>query len=94
MTHTFTLNIVTPSKVIHEGQSSSLVAPSELGYLGVLVDHAPLVTNVVSGRITTRDPSGKNIQWDYQGTGFLEVLNNTVTLLLDQVPASREVKQD
>jgi F-type H+-transporting ATPase subunit epsilon len=89
MTRAFTLNIVTPSKVIYEGQSRSLVAPSELGYLGVLVDHAPLVTNVVSGVITTHDLSGALIQWDYRGAGFLEVLANTVTLLLDQVPVRR-----
>ena len=81
----FQVNIITPEKAVYEGRVSSLIAPGELGYLGVLANHAPLITNLVPGKISFRDDSEKLTTIDSQGKGFLEVLNNNVTLLLDAI---------
>ena len=82
MAKLFSLSIITPDATLYEGKISSLVAPSTLGYLGVLADHAPLIATLAAGRITLRDDSDKRKVFDSKGGGFLEVMNNRVTILL------------
>jgi F-type H+-transporting ATPase subunit epsilon len=81
----FNLHIVTPEKEIFSGEVSSLVVPGEIGYLGVLANHAALVTNLIPGEITIKNISGKPTTLSSKGKGFLEILKNKATLLLDSV---------
>jgi len=88
MDKTFNLTILRPDKVIFQGCALSLVAPCENGYLGVLVDHAPMAANVVSGKITVREkPAAEPLVFSCKGKGFLEVLNNNVNLVLNYTDA-------
>jgi len=82
----FDLKIVTPEHVFFEGKTVSVVAPGTLGYLGILKNHAPLVTTIEPGRLTTRDLEGKTTSYQVNG-GFLEVLRNKVLILTDSVKA-------
>lgn len=82
MAKTFKLIIINPEKIIYEGEVVSLVAPSSLGYLGVLADHSPLIAKLSAGKIITREESGKTAIFDSKGFGFLEVLHNNVTMVL------------
>jgi len=84
MSKLFNITIITPEKTIYEGKASSLIAPCEYGYLGVLADHAPLIANVTSGKITVSNDLVPPQTFDFKGKGFLEVLNNNVTMLLTQ----------
>lgn len=81
----FNAQIITADKRIFEGEISSLVVPSELGYLGVLADHAPLIANLRPGKITFRDNSGFEKEIINKGKGFIEVIRNKATILLDSV---------
>lgn len=81
----FDVNIVTPERIAYEGRAISLIVPAELGYLGVLANHAPLVANLTRGTITVRDSSGNTRTFGCPGRGFLEVARNTATLLLDSI---------
>jgi len=83
MAKLFNVNILTPLETLYSGKVSSLVAPADSGYLGILADHAPMVAAMASGKITLKEESGSTKTIDYQGGGFLEVLDNQVTLLLD-----------
>ena len=83
MAKLFDLTIVTPDEVLYEGKASSLVAPCALGYLGVLGDHAPLIANMKSGKITLKEASGKSILFNSASNGFLQVLKNNVTIILN-----------
>jgi len=85
MENIFKLNIYTPDKIVMEGRAVSVVVPGAAGYLGVLAHHAPLVCATVPGKINVRDHAGKSLVIDSKGKGFLEVLNNNVTLLLESV---------
>ena len=78
----FLLTILCPDKKLYEGRIKSLVVPSELGYLGVLANHAPLITNLAPGKITIRKPSDEITVLHSKGKGFLEVNNNTASILL------------
>ena len=85
MAKLFRLSITTPDKTVYDGNVQSLVAPAQLGYLGILADHAPLATPLTAGRITLRDASGKATLFNMSESGFLEVSNNKATLLLNSI---------
>jgi F-type H+-transporting ATPase subunit epsilon len=81
----FSLNILTSTKTIFAADIISLIAPAELGYLGVLANHAPLIANLVSGKLILRDQSGKLTIIHSLGKGVLQVFKNNVTVLLENV---------
>ncbi len=81
----FKISISTPVKTVYEGEISSLIAPGELGYFGVLVDHAPLIANLVPGKIIIKDGPVQSVVFNCKGTGILEVLKNNVNVLVDSV---------
>jgi F-type H+-transporting ATPase subunit epsilon len=89
----YTLTIVTPERVVFEDKVSSLVAPGSEGYLGVLTDHAPLITALVPGKLTVKDKEGKEQIFSVSG-GFLEVSNNIATILADAVETPAEIDVD
>jgi len=78
----FNLNITTPDKTLYEGRISSLIAPSKLGYLGVLADHAPLIASLGTGRIILREDSNEQKVFESKSGGLLEIMKNNVTILL------------
>ena len=89
MAKTFQLNILTPEKTVYAGSAASLTVPGEAGYLGVLADHAPLVTTLFAGKISFKDQAGKETVLESEGKGFLEVFKNEATVIL--LAVSKEV---
>ena len=86
----FLLSIVTPEKIFYEEEVSSLVAPGIEGYLGILTDHAPLITALVPGKLTVKNSKGPEVIMAVSG-GFLEVLKNKVVVLADAVEFARDI---
>jgi len=84
MAKAFNVNIITPSGALYSGPVYSLILPAETGYLGILADHAPLITELAKGKIFLKDNSGVNQVFDIQKGGFLEVLDNNVIIALEQ----------
>ena len=80
----FDLKVVTPDGVAFEGRTISVVAPGTLGYLGILKDHAPLVTSLEKGNLTYKNEQGEVHAMKVEG-GFLEVRRNRVLVLTDKV---------
>ena len=82
------VKILTPTKVYNEGEFDSLVVDSVEGKLGVLKDHAPLVTILSEGHLVLKKKDGLNGGREYfVWGGFLEVNNNHVFIL------TREIKE-
>lgn len=79
----FELRIITPEQVVFSGPVTSLVAPGELGYLGVLAHHAPLITTLKKGRITVKHNEQEH-HFDVE-SGILEVSGNVATILTEQL---------
>jgi F-type H+-transporting ATPase subunit epsilon len=80
----YLLTIVTPEKVFYEHEVVSLIAPGSEGYLGVLTDHAPLITALVPGKLTVKDDKEQELTLATSG-GFMEVFKNHVTVLAHSV---------
>jgi len=81
----FNVKILLPTGAVYDGDISSLVAPAETGYLGILAHHAPLIARLKAGNIILRDPSGKTKSFALKSGGFLEVSDNSATLILDSL---------
>ena len=78
------LKIVTPNELFFEGDVEHVMAPGYNGYLGILQNHAPLITPIVKGNLAYRDHAGHTTTVKVEG-GFLEVLKNRVLVLTDKV---------
>ncbi len=86
MKKNFHVSMLTEDRTVYEGEAVSLVVPAELGLLGVLADHAPLVAHLVPGKIVLeKDGSAQPLVFYSEGKGFLEVSKNKATLLLDVI---------
>ena len=81
----FHLSILLPGKVAYETEASSLVVPAELGYLGVLAHHAPIIAQLRPGNITLRDSHDTTTSFTLKSDGFLEFSDNKATILLDSL---------
>jgi F-type H+-transporting ATPase subunit epsilon len=78
---TFKLTIVTAEREVFSEDVDSLQAPGIDGQLGILPNHAPLMTQLQPGEMTVRSGNDENVL--VVTGGFLEVLNNNVTILAD-----------
>lgn len=81
MAKKFAVEIVTPERVVLSEEAESLVVPAEKGYLGVLAGHAPLLCTLRAGEVRLKTARGERLF--ATGGGFLEVVRNKATLLVD-----------
>jgi len=81
----FQLDIITSERAIYHGIVSSLVVSSALGYMGILANHAALIANLIPGKLFFKEGPSENFkQIDSKVKGFIEVIKNNVTILLDE----------
>ena len=78
------LRVVTPEKVVFEGDARSLVAPAWDGWVGILPGHAPFLTLMGEGPLSVEPESGSRREFRIEG-GVMKVESNEVTVLADRV---------
>jgi F-type H+-transporting ATPase subunit epsilon len=83
------LEILTPEKKLYSGEVYGVQMPGISGSFEVLEKHAPLISALKAGRVKVlKDKSALSgaqnhtISFDIQ-SGFVEVLNNKVTVLVE-----------
>jgi len=84
MAITMHLDIVSAEKAIFSGPVEMVVATGELGELGVVPGHAPLLTVLKPGEIRVTQMGGQE-EIFYVSGGILEVQPNCVSVLADTV---------
>jgi F-type H+-transporting ATPase subunit epsilon len=78
------LEILTPVKKLFSDTVYGVQLPGIAGSFEVLDKHAPLVSALKAGKLKVlKDKSQKNISWFTIQGGFVEVLNNKVTVLVE-----------
>lgn len=89
----FSLDIVTPDRVVLSEQAVSLVAPGVLGSFGVLTNHAPFMSELKVGEMRFTTEQGKEVQVAVSG-GFIQVFENKITVLADSAERGDEIDVD
>ena len=74
------LEIITPEKELYNGEAKSVVVPGVGGSLGILDNHAPLITVLKEGNVVIKDEAGESSTFEVNG-GVIEVSNNEVLIL-------------
>ncbi len=75
------LLVVTPEKKVVEAEVGEVELPGELGYLGILPGHTPLITLLKTGVLTYRN--GGAAKSFAISSGFAEISNDRVSVLAD-----------
>ncbi|MFI5186597.1 MAG: ATP synthase F1 subunit epsilon [Chitinophagales bacterium] len=84
------LEILTPEKKLFSGEVYGVQMPGISGSFEVLEKHAPLVSALKAGRVKVlKDKQNHFSFFEIQG-GFVEVLNNKVTVLVEGASAIEE----
>ena len=85
------LEIITAEREVYSDEVDVLVAPGIEGELGILPHHAPLMTALQPGEIRIRK-EGEDV-FMAVSSGFLEVMDNKVTILADTAERSDEIDE-
>ena len=80
-----TVSVISPERVLFEGQASGVVAPGYDGELGILPGHAPLMTVLGKGVLRLQG-AGEGARFQVQG-GFLQVVDNVVRVVTESATA-------
>tara|TARA_B100000927_G_scaffold61367_2_gene47960 strand:- start:1793 stop:2026 length:234 start_codon:yes stop_codon:yes gene_type:complete len=73
------LQIITPDKTLYSGKADMVVVPGSDGFIGILNDHAPLVSSLSNGSVKVK--LGEEEKLFVVDGGVVEVLNNNVVIL-------------
>ncbi len=77
-----TVEIITPETTLYNGKASYVALPGSDGGLGILNNHAPLISSLKKGTVRLKDENGKEVKFDVKG-GTVEVFNNKVIILAE-----------
>jgi F-type H+-transporting ATPase subunit epsilon len=92
MADSFQLEIATPERRIFNERVREAELPGEAGYLGVLPDHAALMTVLAPGIVSYQNESG--IQLLVIDGGFAEVFDNNVRVVVTHAEPAAEVSAE
>ena len=90
------LSIVTPEKLVLNEEVDQVNAPGVEGDLGILYDHAPILTTMRPGRFSYElagEKGRETIQMVVSG-GYLEVTDNRVIVLAEAVEFLDEIDKE
>ena len=77
------VTVISPESAVFDGEADSVIAPAFDGQVGILANHAPLMTTLGTGTLTVRAGNVAH-RFAVQG-GFLQVVKNSVRVLAEHV---------
>ena len=83
------LEVVTPAGIIAEVEADMVVAPGTEGEFGVLPGHINFLTGIVPGEL--RYTNGEKTEYMAITSGFAEVSNDKVSVLVDSGEVAHEI---
>ena len=83
MAKAFQVDVVSPEATVWSGMATIVIARTPEGELGIMADHEPLMGALATGPVEIESESGERTTIGVHG-GFLQVLNNQVTLITDR----------
>jgi len=89
--NTLHVEVVTAERELYNGEADMVSAPGSEGRLGILPRHAALLTTLMSGELNIK--LGGAEEPLFVSGGFLEVSDNSVTVLADTAEHAEEIDQ-
>lgn len=80
-----TVSVISPERVLFEGEAESLVAPAFDGEVGILRGHAPMMTLLGKGELRLTG-GGSDRRFSVAG-GFLQVADDRVRVVTETASA-------
>ena len=77
-----TVSVISPERILFEGEARSVVAPGHDGELGILANHAPLMTVLGKGVLRLEGLAEGDQRFQVAG-GFLQVVDNVVRVVTE-----------
>ncbi len=77
-----TVSVVSPERVLFEGEAKSVIVPAYDGLLGILPRHAPLLALLGTGVLKVRAGAGEQ-RFTVAG-GFVQVKDDVVRVVAEQ----------
>ena len=77
-----TVSVISPERTLFEGAAMSVVAPAFDGEVGILTNHAPMMTLLGRGTLRVQCTSGTE-RFVVEG-GFLQVVDNQVRVVTER----------
>ena len=94
MTGKFDLTIISAESKVFEGEVENVLVPGMIGDFLVLSNHAPCISSVRPGFLEFTEGTSKKQRYFVSG-GIIEVLNNTVAVLVDSaIEGDKVIKED
>lgn len=75
------LEILTPEKILYQGEVDSITLPGTTGSFQLLKNHAPIISSLTRGMITFT--VGDKIKEMEVEDGFMEMHDNTVIVCIE-----------
>ncbi len=88
----FHLDIVSAEESIYSGPVEFLVAPAQMGEVGIYPRHTPMLTRIKSGMVRIKAQL-KEEEYIYVSGGMLEVQPDVVTILADTAVRSHDLDE-
>jgi len=85
------VEIVTQTGSVFSNDADEVVAPGGEGQLGILPNHAPLMTTLTIGALHIKRNGGEDTL--FVGGGFMEVHNNNVIILADDAENANDIDE-
>lgn len=82
------VTVISPEAAVFDGEADAVVAPAHDGEVGILPDHAPMMTTLGRGDLVIRTGTTSR-RFSVQG-GFLQVVKNRVRVLAESVQGVSE----
>ncbi len=82
MADRLSVSVVSPERIIFEGEADLVVAPAWDGEIGILRQHAPMLALLGEGDVRVR--RGNQEQRFFVAGGFLQVASDVVTILSER----------
>jgi F-type H+-transporting ATPase subunit epsilon len=87
----FDVSLVTPDGAAYEGQAEMLIVPGQIGEIGVLARHAPLIATLKAGRTRVHQGEGVDVLEFATGPGFFQVLQDRAIALVDDAVEASQI---
>ena len=92
MAMTIHVDIVSADREIFSGTANMVVVPAEMGEVGIMPRHAPMITRMKPGEVKVQ-VEGQDDQFFYVSGGILEIQPHLVTVLSDTALRARDLDE-